>query len=153
MKKSFKYRAVNALIMNVPIALAISLTAQLLAIHTVIPQLLIINFLIAYVISFVIGVAIPCVEWGVSFAMFCKTKPDTLPFGLCINAVVNLTYVVINCLILTYFNVCILNHAPIIAYFIGMLTTFVPIYIVGFIVSFLWNRPAEKITENICGKE
>ena len=47
MNKSFKYRAVNALIMNIPIALSISLTAQLLAIHTVIPKLLGINFLIA----------------------------------------------------------------------------------------------------------
>ena len=150
MNKSFKWRAVNALIMNIPIALAIALTAQLLAIHTVIPQLLIINFLIAYAISFVIGVTIPAVKWGIGFAGVCKAKPDTLPFGLCINAVVNLVYVVINCLILTYFNVCILNHAPIIAYFIGMATTFIPIYIVGYIVSFLWNRPAEKITDNIC---
>ncbi|SDB26584.1 hypothetical protein [Butyrivibrio sp. INlla16] len=153
MKKSFKYRAVNALIMNIPIALAISLTAQLLAIHTVIPQLLLINFIIAYAVSFVVGVTLPCVGWGIGFANFCKTKPNTLPFGLCINAVVNLTYVVINSLILTYFNVVILNHAPIIAYFIGMATTFIPIYIVGYIVSFLWNRPAEKMTESICGNE
>ncbi len=153
MQKSFKWRAVNVLIMNIPIALAISLTAQLIAVGTVIPKLLLINFLIAYVVSFVVGVAVPAVKWGIGFAMFCKTKPDTLPFGLCINAVVNLVYVVVNSLILTYFNVCILNHAPIIAYFIGMVTTFIPIYIVGYIVSFLWNRPAEKITDSICGKE
>ena len=149
MNKSLKWRAVNALIMNIPIALAIALTAQLLAIHKVIPALLVINFLIAYAISFIVGVFVPAVKWGFGFAMFCKTKPDTLPFGLAINAVVNLVYVVINCLILTYFNVCILNHAPIIAYFIGMASTFIPIYIVGYIVSFLWNRPAEKITDSI----
>lgn len=151
MNHSFKYRAVNALIMNIPIALSISLTAQLLAIHTVIPKLLGINFLIAYVISFIIGVTVPAVKWGISFALACKTKPDTLPFGLCINVIVNLVYVVINCLILSYFNICILEKAPIIAYFIGMVTTFIPIYIVGYIVSFLWNRPAEKIAKSICG--
>lgn len=150
MHKSFKYRAINALIMNIPVAAAISLTAQLLAIHTVILPLFVINFCIAYVISFFIGVALPLVPWGIAFAMKCKTTPNTLPFGLCINAVVNLGYVLINLLILTYFNVCILNHAPIIAYFIGMATTFVPIYIVGYIVSFLWNGPAEKITNSIC---
>ena len=152
MNHSFKYRAVNALIMNIPIALSISLTAQLLAIHTVIPKLLGINFLIAYVISFIIGVAVPAVKWGISFALACKTKPDTLPFGLCINVIVNLVYVLINCLILSYFNICILEKAPIIAYFIGMATTFIPIYLVGYIVSFLWNRPAEKITKSICGE-
>ena len=78
-------------------------------------------------------------KWGISFALACKTKPDTLPFGLCINVIVNLVYVVVNCLILSYFNICILEKAPIIAYFIGMATTFIPIYIVGYIVSFLWN--------------
>lgn len=150
MKKSFQYRAVNALIMNVPIALAISLTAQLLAIRTVIPGLLLVNFCIAYVISFLIGVLIPAVPWGISFARACKTKPDSLPFGLCINVIVNLVYVVINCLILTYFNVIILGNGSLIAYFMGMATMFVPIYIVGYIVSFLWNRPAEKLTNRIC---
>ncbi len=150
MEKSLKYRAANTLIMNIPVAAAISLTAQLLAIHTVIPQLFFINFGIAYVISFLIGMFIPAVRWGIGFATVCKAKPDSLPFGLCINVIVNLVYVVINCIILTFFNVVILNGAPVIAFFIGMATTFVPIYLVGYVVSFLWNRPSEKIAEKIC---
>jgi len=85
----------------------------------------------------------------VSFAFACKAKPDTIQFGLLVNVIVNLVYVMINCLILTYFNVIILAHAPIIAYFMGMVTTFVPIYIVGYIVSFLWNKPAEQIARKI----
>lgn len=150
MKQSFKHRAISALIMNIPVAIAISLTAQLLAVHTVIFKLLLINFGIAYVISFLIGVSIPLVPWGIAFAKKCHAKPESLIFGLCINVVVNLGYVLINCLILTYFNVCILGHAPIQAYFIGMATTFLPIYVVGYIVSFLWNGPAEAITKKIC---
>ncbi len=149
MNKSIKYRAVNALIMNVPIALSIAITAQLLAVHTVVLPLLGINFLFAYIISFVVGIFVPAVKWGVGFALKCKAKPNTLPFGLCINAVVNLVYVLVNCLILTYFNVVILNGAPVIAFVIGLITTFVPIYIVGYIVSFLWNKPAEILTEKI----
>ena len=151
--KSFKYRAVNALIMNIPIALSISITAQLLAIHTVVLPLLGINFAIAYVVSFIIGVAVPAVPWGLAFANKCKAKPDSLPFGLAVNAVVNLVYVLVNCLILSYFNICILNHAPFVAYLIGMATTFIPIYIVGYIVSFLVNRPAEILTKKIVGEE
>lgn len=38
------------------------------------------------------------------------------------------------------------------AYFIGMATTFLPIYAVGYIVSFLWNRPAEALTKKICNE-
>ena len=152
MKKSFKYRAVNALFMNIPIALSIAITAQLLAIHTIILPLLGINFLIAYAISFVIGTTVPCVQWGVGFALKCKAEPNTLKFGLLLNVIVNLVYVLVNEIVLTFFNVVILNGAPIIAYFIGMATTFIPIYIVGYIVSFLVNQPVEKLTTKICGE-
>lgn len=149
MNHSFKWRAVNALIMNIPVAAAISISAQFLAIHTFILPLFCINFAIAYALSFIVGVTVPAVKWGFGFAMACKAKPDTLKFGLCINAVVNLVYVVANEIVLTFFNVVILNHAPVIAVVFGILETFIPIYIIGFIVSFLWNQPSEKITNSI----
>lgn len=145
-----KYRVVNTLIMNIPIAASIALAAQLLATQTVVLNLFLLNFFLAYVISFFVGMLIPCVKLGVGFAFACKAKPDTLPFGLCVNVIVNLIYVVINCILLTYFNVCILNKAPVIAFFFGMISTFIPIYIVGYVVSFLWNTPAQKMTEKIC---
>ena len=152
---STKCKVIYTLIMNIPMALFISLTAQLLAIAAGESPgfsfpLLGINFAIAYVISFFVGMFIPAVKWGVGFAMACKAKPGTLPFGLLLNVIVNLVYVVVNCLILTYFNVCLLGHAPFWpAYFLSILKMFVPIYIVGYIVSFLWNTPAEKIARSI----
>lgn len=149
---SKKEKIVNTLIMNIPICLAICLTAQLLGTGKISLKLTVINYCIAYVLSFVVGTCIPLVEWGIKFALKCKAKPDTLKFGLLINAVVNLGYVIANSLVLTYFNVIILGHAPIIAYFMGMLTGFIPIYIVGYIVSFLWNKPTEKLTAKICGR-
>lgn len=99
--------------------------------------------------SFVVGMCVPAVKWGIGFATVCKAKPGTLKFGLCINVIVNLVYVVANEIVLTYFNVVVLNHAPMIAVLFGILETFIPIYIVGYIVSFLWNQPCEKITNNI----
>ena len=152
MNMSKKCQAVNVLIMNVPIALAISLAAQLIATGTVVPRLLLINFCLAYVISFLVGMLLPAVPWGLKFAGKCKAQPETLKFGLLVNVIVNLVYVVVNCLFLTYFNVVMLGHQPIKIYFIAMLTTFIPIYLVGYVVSFLWNRPAEKIARNICNE-
>lgn len=149
MKKSKKWCVVNTLLMNIPIAAGISLSAQLLAIGKVILPLFFINFAIAYILSFLVGMTIPAVKWGMGFAGLCKAKPNTLKFGLCINAVVNLVYVVVNEIVLTYFNVVILNHAPVIAVVFGILETFIPIYIIGFIISFVWNQPAEKITNNL----
>lgn len=150
---STKCKLIFTLLMNVPVALSISLTAQLLATGTVNINLLLLNFGLAYIISFFVGMLLPVAKWGVGFAMACKAKPDTLKFGLLVNVVVNFVYVLINCLILTYFNVILLAHAPMIAYFIGMATTFVPIYAVGYIVSFLWNRPAENIAKGIAGEK
>ena len=152
---STKCKVIYTLIMHIPIALFISLTAQLLAIMAGEAPgfsfvLLAENFGLAYVISFIVGMCIPAVKWGVGFAMACKAKPDSLPFGLLVNVIVNLVYVVVNCLCLTYFNVCLLNHAPFWpVYFLSIAKMFIPIYIVGYIVSFLWNRPAEKIARNI----
>lgn len=149
---STKCKVVYTLVMNTPIAIAISLTAQLLATGTVNIKLLLINFALAYAISFAVGMFIPVEKWGVGFAMACKAKPDTLKFGLLVNIIIDLVYVIVNCLILTYFNVIILGHAPLIAYFIGIASMFVPIYIVGYIVSFIWNRPAVYIAKKVCGE-
>ena len=156
---STKCKAINTLVMNIPIALFISLAAQLLAIAAgEAPgfsfQLLGINFCLAYVISFIVGMCFPAVPWGLGFAKACNAEPGTLKFGLLVNVIVNLVYVEVNCLILTYFNVCLLGHAPFWpAYPFSVLKMFIPIYIVGYIVSFLWNRPAEKIARSICNEE
>ena len=149
MNHSTKWRVVNTLLMNIPIAAAIAVAAQFLAIHTFILPLFCINFAVAYVLSFVVGMCVPAVKWGIGFAMACKAEPNTLKFGLCMNAIVNFVYVLANEIVLSYFNIVVLNHAPMIAVLFGILETFIPIYIVGYIVSFLWNQPCEKITNNI----
>lgn len=149
---SLKRKTIYTLIMNIPIALSISLTAQLLATGTVVLQLLLLNFALAYLISFVVGMVIPVVQWGVGFANVFHAKKDSLPFGLLVNVIVNLVYVVINCLILTWFNVVYLGGQPMQVYFIAMISTFIPIYLVGYVVSFLWNTPSMKISARICGE-
>lgn len=150
---SVKYRVVNTLIMNIPVSLAIVFTAQLLANGKIVLNLSILNFAIAYAVSFLVGMLIPLVPWGLGFAKACKAKPDSLPFGLLVNVIVNLGYVLVNCIVLTFVNVVILGHAPIFpVYFIAMASTFLPIYAVGYVVSFLWNKPTEMISKAICGE-
>lgn len=51
MNHSTKWRVVNTLLMNIPIAAAIAVAAQFLAIHTFILPLFCINFAMAYVLS------------------------------------------------------------------------------------------------------
>ncbi len=152
MQMSNKLKIVNILIMNFLIAIAICFTAQMLATGKIEPKLFVINFILAYIISFAVGYFLPVVPWGIAFAKKMNAKPNTLKFGLLINLVVNFAYVLVNCIILTIFNGVILGGAPLIAVPRIMAMMFLPIYIVGFIVSFLWNKPAEKIARNICGE-
>lgn len=146
---SNKRKAAFTLIMNAPIAIAIALTAQLLALGKIVLPMLCLNFVLAYIISFAVGMLIPLEKWGSKFAFSFKAKPDTLKFGLLINIVINFGYVFVNCVLLTYFNVVIMGKAPFGAFIGAMIGTFVPIYIVGYIVSFLWNRPANKLAEQL----
>ena len=128
MNHGTKWRVVNTLLMNIPIAATIAVAAQFLAIHTFILPLFCINFAMAYVLSFVVGMCVPAVKWGIGFAMACKAEPNTLKFGLCMNAIVNFVYVLANEIVLSYFNIVVLNHAPMIAVLFGILETFIPIY-------------------------
>ena len=87
---STKCKAVNTFIMNIPMALFISLTAQLLAIAAgEAPgfsfQLLAINFCLAYVISFIVGMCTPAVLWGLGFAKSFNAEPGSLKFGLLVT--------------------------------------------------------------------
>lgn len=149
---STKYRIVSTLITNIPICIAMVFTAQLLGTGKIMPVPSLINFVLAYGVSFLIGMFLPLVPWGLAFASKCGAKPNSLPFGLLVNVVVNLGYVVINSLLLTWFNVILMGGAPMAAFLPAALGSFVPIYVVGYIVSFLWNQPAGKIAGNICGE-
>ena len=144
-----KKKTIFNLIMNIPIALAMPISAQLLTIGKLVPIGIVTNFIISFILSFTLGMTLPVDKWGANFAMKMGAKPGTLKFGLLVNALVTLIYVIANSLVLTFFNVVIVQKAPFGAFVGGFLATFIPLYIIGYIVSFLWNKPAEKITENI----
>ena len=151
-KMSTKYRVVNTLIMNIPICLAMVIAAQMLGVGYLRLIASIINFILAYAVSFFIGMYAPLVPWGLGFAGKCGAKPGTLPFGLLVNVVVNTGYVLVNSMLLTWFNVILMGGAPMAAFLPEVLGKFVPIWVIGYIVSFLWNTPAEKIAHNLTGE-
>ena len=114
-----KTKLVKVLLTNIMIAFAISLVASYIAIgqagvpaEAVAPATVfstLKNFPMAYVISFFIGMSIPCEQWGFGFATgTCHLSPaDGLKFGAALNLVVNTVYVAVNSVILTYVNACV----------------------------------------------
>ena len=159
MKNSTKL--VKVLLTNIAIAVAISLTASYIAMSgedipaEVFPMALLAstlkNSVIAYVISFVIGMFIPSEKWGFGFAMKCGLKPtDGLKFGACLNVVVNTVYVAFNSVILTYLNACVFNGAPLAAFPFAWASSIIQCWLVGYVVSLFWAPAGEKWARAIC---
>lgn len=147
-----KEKVYFVLIMNIPVALSIALTAQLLAIGKIILPLLGINLLIAYFIAFLIGMIIPVDKIGVGFANMFKVKPG-LGFGLLVNLPINFIYVTIICLFMTYFNVVILEKLPMGAFVGALIGTYPILFLVGYVVSFIFNQPSVKLAKKLANKE
>jgi len=140
--------------LNLPIAVALCIVAQLLTIaqgqlKAFSWQMFGINFVVAYIIACIIGMTIPCVKWGVNFAMKSKAQPGTFKFGALVNIPINTTYSVLLCFIMSVFNVCILGKGPFIGALIGFLMDIIPIWIACYIVSMIFVQPAEKLARSI----
>ena len=156
-----KTRVVNVLLTNIPIAIAISLLASYLGLSSAgLPQEIFwgvywktvgINILLSYAVSTVVGLLLPVPKWGVAFAGLFDVKPqDGIKFGLLMTLVVNFVYVLVNDLVLTYVNAIAMNGAPMQAYLPAVLGSFLPCYVLGFAVSFIWAPEAEKLARQIC---
>lgn len=148
MKKSTQ--VLDVLFLNLPVAATLSAVAQLLTIaqgqlDAFSWKMFGVNLAVSYAFAFLIGMTIPCVKWGVGFAMKRHAKPGTLAFGALVNLIVNTTYAVILCALMTIFNVCILGGAPAIAALFGFLTNILPIWAACYVVSMLCVRPAETL--------
>lgn len=160
MKNSTKL--IKVLLTNIPIAICISLVASYIGISSAglsqeafMPAFLQawgMNSVFAYIISFFIGWFVPSEKWGFAFAASRGLKPtDGLKFGAALNLVVNTVYVVINALILTYVNAIVIQDQPLAVFPIAVGISFIPCWIVGYVVSLLWAVPAEKIARNAMG--
>ena len=156
-----KTKLVNVLLTNIPIAICISCVASYIGLsgaglpqEAFMPAFLrsvALNIVLSYIISFFVGMFVPAPKWGMAFAgLFGVTPRDGVKFGLLMTLVVNLVYVVANSLILTYVNAILLGGAPMAAYIPAVLGSFVPCYVVGFIVSFIWAPKAEEIARKMC---
>ncbi len=156
-----KTKLIKVLLTNIMIAIAISAVASYIAIgqagvpeEAFIPAVIgstIKNSLIAYIVSFFVGMFIPSEKWGFGFAMGRGLKPtDGLRFGAALNLVVNTVYVAFNSVILTYLNACVFNGAPIVAFPAAWASSIIQCWLVGFVVSLFWAPACEGWARAIC---
>lgn len=149
MKMTLKTKLFHTLLINLPMCFVMSLLALLLSPGGLTPMGLLINFLLSYVICFIVGMLLPLVPLGMKLAQACKQKPGSLGFSIIVSAVVNLFYVVINGLCLCTFNAVIMGGAPIQVVPGAFLSTFLPLYAAGLVVVLLWNPTAMKLAHKL----
>ncbi|MDO4517889.1 MAG: hypothetical protein Q4B78_01635 [Bacillota bacterium] len=147
MKKSKKLTAVFALIMDLPLALIITLVSMLLAKNLNLPGFIMMA-LLAYVITFFVNF-LPNDYVGFKFASK-FAKPDTLKFGLIINGYISFIFTVILDIIMTAVGVLVIGHGSFGEYCFAVVAGFIPCYIAAYIIAFIVNPFADKLSREIC---
>lgn len=150
MEKSKKLTAVYALIMDLPLSIIITLIAEALS-GSLTLQNTIMNFCLAYVLTFLINMFIPAPKWGFSFAAK-RSVIGSAKFVFLLNVVVAAVFVVILDLIMTYVGVVAFGHQPMAVYMKAVLGGFIPCYVPTLIIAIVWNPLSDKWSRAICNE-
>lgn len=134
-----KFTIVFNLVMNIPMAIAMSVTAPILMGEEVFNSHTLLMILIGFILATIINLLIPVQKISAGFAGLFKIKSDSFKGQLVGNIPVCLIFVVVIGIILTTINVKIFPEI-----IFAFLATFVPLYIVCFIVSIIFVPLAVK---------
>lgn len=148
MVKSKKLMAVNALILDLPLSIVVTLVALLVG-KNFSTQAFIMNCILAYIITFLINMFVPFPKWGFAFASK-FAQPATFKFGVFFNILVAAVFTIILDIVMAAVGVLIIAHQPFIVFVFAALGTFIPCYVTAFIVALICNVPADKLSRAIC---
>lgn len=147
MPKSKKLTAVYALIMDLPLSLVITWIALKLGGNLDLAHF-VPSCILAYVLTFFINF-LPIGMIGFKFASK-HAEDGTFKFGLLINMVISLFFVVILDLVMTAFGVLLMGHGTAGQFWFAVIAGFIPCYIPTLIIAMLWNPVADKVSRAIC---
>lgn len=139
-KPSFKQIAVINLVNNIPMAIIMSTVAPLLSGQPIVLNNWFMNVIIAFVIACIINVVIPVPLIAKKFPAVFKLDPETFAGRVVGNVLVALIFVVIIGLSLSYYNV---KLVPV--FIFAFLSTFLPLYLICFVISMITNPIAMKL--------
>ncbi|MGM9536038.1 MAG: hypothetical protein ACI3VR_12320 [Intestinibacter sp.] len=139
-KPSLKQIGILNVVNNIPMAIIMSTAAPLLGGQNLQLNNWIMNVIIAFVIACIINLVVPVGLIANKFPTLFKLDSNKLPGRIIGNIPVAFIFVVIIGLILTYYNV---RLVPI--FIFAFLGTFIPLYLICFVVSMITNPVAMKL--------
>lgn len=140
-KPSFKQIAILNLVNNIPMAIIMSTASPLIAGQPLEIKNWTMNVLIAFVIACIINAVLPIPKIVKKTANIFKADENSFKGSLIGNIPVAFIFVVIIGLVLTYYNV---RMVPV--FIFAFLQTFLPLYVICFIVSIVTNPIAMKLS-------
>ncbi len=144
-KPSAKWIIIFNVVLCVPMAIIMSISAALLAHQPLVFSKLLPNMLIAFCLAVLINIILPIPKIQDGFAKLFKLDPQSLPGVLVGSIPVCLIFTVGVGLPLSWWNV---RMAP--AFLFAFLDTFIPLYIILYIVAFVMTPIAMKAANNAC---
>lgn len=138
-KPSVKFLVVFNLVQNIPMAVAMSIAAPLLVNQPVFTLNLLVNILIGFVVATLINLLLPIQKIAMGFPGLFKVNPESIGGRLLGNIPVCLIFTVIVGLVMNLYNV---RAFP--AFLFAFLGTFVPMYLILFVVALIFVPIATK---------
>lgn len=145
-KPSFKFFVIFNLVMNIPLAAAMSVGGMVLSGNAdkLLTPALLVNILLGFVFACIINAVIPIPVIAMNFPRLFKVNPESVPGRMIGNIPVVFIFVVIIGLAMNFVNVQLFAGAAFPAFIFAFLGTFLPMYVLCFIVAMIFIPIAQK---------
>ena len=139
-KPSLKFFIVFNLVMNIPLATAMSIGGMLFSGNAdkLLTPALLVNILLGFVFACIVNAALPIPLIAISFPKLFKIEPESVPGRILGNVPVVFIFVIIIGLVMNFANVQVFGGAPFPAFIFAFLGTFIPMYILCFVVAMIF---------------
>ncbi|MCR5580072.1 MAG: hypothetical protein K6F66_00660 [Pseudobutyrivibrio sp.] len=139
-KPSLKFFIVFNLVMNIPLATAMSIGGMIFSGNAdkLLTPALLVNILIGFVLACIVNALFPIPVIAMKFPGIFKVDPESVPGRILGNVPVVAIFVVIIGLAMNFVNVQLFAGAPAPAFLFAFLGTFIPMYILCFIIAMIF---------------
>jgi len=153
-KPSLKFFVVFNLVMNIPLATAMSVGGMLFSGNSdkLLTPALLVNILLGFVFACIVNAVFPIPLIAINFPKLFKVDSESVPGRILGNVPVVLIFVIIIGLVMNFVNVQVFGGAPFPAFLFAFLGTLIPMYILCFVVAMIFIPIAQGAAGKACAQ-
>lgn len=153
-KPSLKFFVVFNLVMNIPLATAMSIGGMLFSGNAdkLLTPALLVNILLGFVFACIVNAVVPIPLIAINFPKLFKVDSESVPGRILGNVPVVFIFVIIIGLVMNFVNVQVFGGAPFPTFLFAFLGTFLPMYILCFVVAMIFIPIAQGAAGKACAQ-